>query len=83
MRTELRGEKVSQITKNAVKLSAVFHEHGNPFESPDEDKIYNLLTKAGMTKTSANDSMRRDEIGLRLRFIYLIKYKIKTFTYFD
>ncbi len=39
------------ITQNAVKLSAVFHEHGNPFESADEDEIYNLLTKEVMNET--------------------------------
>ena len=58
--------KLSRITQNAVKLSAVFHEHGNPFESNDKDEIYNLLTKAVMTKTSSNDISKRDEIGQQI-----------------
>jgi len=28
---ELTGEKLSRVTQNAAKLSAVFHQHGNPF----------------------------------------------------
>ena len=55
-----------RVTKNAVKLSAVFHEHGNPFESTDKDEIYNLLTKAVMTETATNDIIQRDEIGQQM-----------------
>uniref|UniRef100_UPI00358EE172 collagen alpha-1(V) chain n=1 Tax=Myxine glutinosa TaxID=7769 RepID=UPI00358EE172 len=60
---ELTGGKLTRIIQNAVKLSAVFHEHGNPFESADEGEIYNLLTKAVMNETATNDILRRDEIG--------------------
>ena len=63
---ELTGGKLSRITQNAVKLSAVFHEHGNPFESADEDEIYNLLTQAVMNETDSNDILRRDEIGQQM-----------------
>ena len=59
---ELRGGKLSRITQNAAKLSAVLDEHGNPFQSNAEDEIYNL-TKAVMIKTSANDIVKSDEIG--------------------
>ena len=58
-----QGGKLSCVTQNAVKLCAVFHQHGNPFESADEDEIYNLLTKAVMNETVTNDILRRDEIG--------------------
>ena len=60
---ELTGGKLSRITKNAVKLSAVFQDHGNPFESTDEDDLFNLLTKAVINETNTNDILRRDEIG--------------------
>ena len=63
---ELTGRKLTRVTQNAVKLSAVFHEHGNPFESLDEDEIYNLLTKAVMTETATNDIIQRDEIGQQM-----------------
>ena len=63
---ELTGGKLSRITQNAVKLSAVFHEHGNPFESADEDEIYNLLTQAVMNETDSNNILRRDEIGQQM-----------------
>ena len=63
---ELTGGKLTRVTQNAVKLSAVFHEHGNPFESSDEDEIYNLLTKAVMTETATNDIIQRDEIGQQM-----------------
>ena len=36
---ELTGGKLSRITKNAVKLSAVFQVHGNPFESADDNDV--------------------------------------------
>jgi len=61
-----QGGKLSCVTQNAVKLSAVFHQHGNPFESADEDEIYNLLTKAVMNETVTNDILRHDEIGQQM-----------------
>ena len=63
---ELTGGKLSRITKNAVKLSAVFQDHGNPFESVDEDDMFNLLTKAVINETNTNDILRRDEIGQQM-----------------
>ena len=48
---ELTVGKLFRVTQNAVKLSAVFHYHGNPFESADEDEIYYLLTKSVMNET--------------------------------
>ena len=62
----LQGGKLTRVTQNAVKLTAVFHEHGNPFESSDEDEKYNLLTKAVMTETATNDIIQRDEIGQQM-----------------
>jgi len=59
---ELTVGKLFRVTQNAVKLSAVFHYHGNPFESADEDEIYYLLTKSVMNETVANDILRRDEM---------------------
>ena len=35
---EFTGGKLSRVTQNAAELSAVFHQHGNPFESTDEDE---------------------------------------------
>ena len=53
--------ELSRITQNVVKLSAVFHDHGNPFESADEDEIYNLLTQAViMNETDTSDILSRD-----------------------
>ena len=43
-----------------------FREHGNPFESADEDEIYNLLTQAVMNETDTNDILQRDEIGQQM-----------------
>ena len=63
---ELTGGKLSRVAQNAVKLSAVFHQHGNPSESADEDEIYNLLTKSVMNETVTNDILRRDEIGQQM-----------------
>ncbi|KAK6182328.1 hypothetical protein SNE40_010039 [Patella caerulea] len=63
---ELAGGKLSRVTQNAVNLSAVFHQHGNPFEPADEDEIYNLLTKSVMNETVVNDILRRDEIGQQM-----------------
>ena len=63
---ELTGGKLSRVTQNAVKLSAVFHEHGNPFESTDEDEIYNLLTKEVMTETATKDIIQCDELGQQM-----------------
>ena len=63
---ELTVGKLTRVTQNAAKLSAVFHKHGNPFESLDEDEIYNLLTKAVMTETATNDIIQRDEIGQQM-----------------
>lgn len=68
---ELTGGKLSRVTQNAVKLSAVFHHHGNPFESADEDEIYNLLTKSVMNETVANDILRRDEIGQQMFEVFV------------
>ncbi len=62
----LTGGKLSRVTQNAVKLSAVFHEHGNPFESTDEDGIYNLLTKEVMAETATKDIIQRDELGQQM-----------------
>ena len=63
---ELTGGKLSRVTQNAAKLSAVFHQHGNPFESTDEDEIYNLLTKAVMDQPVTNDIIHRDKIGQQM-----------------
>ena len=63
---ELTGGKLSRVTQNAVKLSAVFHEDGYPFESTDEDEIYNLLTKEVMTETATKDIIQRDELGQQM-----------------
>ena len=68
---ELTGGKLSRVTQNAIKLSAVFHHHGNPFESADEDEIYNLLTKSVMNETVANDILRRDEIGQQMFEVFV------------
>ena len=73
---ELRGGKLSRITQNAVKLWGVFHEHGNPFKSNDEDEIYKLITKAVMTKTPANDIIKRDEIGQQQMFEGFVKERL-------
>jgi len=62
---EVTGGKLSRVTQNAVKLSAVFNQHGNPFESA-EDEMYNLLTKAVMNETATNDILHRDEIGQQM-----------------
>jgi len=63
---ELTGGKLSRVTQNAVKLSAVFYRHGNMFESADEDEIYNLLTKSVMNETVTNDILHCDEIGQQM-----------------
>ena len=63
---ELTGGKLSRVTQNAVKLSAVFRQHGNPFESVYEDEIYNLLTKLVINETVTNDIVHRDEIGQQM-----------------
>jgi len=63
---ELTGGKLSRLRQNAIKLCSVFYEHGNPFESTDEDEVYNLLTKAVMTQTATNDIIHRDEIGQQM-----------------
>ena len=60
---EITGGKLSRLTKNAIRLSAVFHQHGNPFESDTEDELYNLLTKSMMNEKATNDILCRDEIG--------------------
>jgi len=60
---ELTGGKFSCVTQNAAKHSAVFHQHGNPFKSGDDNEIYNLLTKSVMNESVTNDILCRDEIG--------------------
>ena len=55
------------MMKNARKLTDVFHEHGDPFMTPeDEDEIYNLLTQEVMNKKVSKDILERDEIGQRM-----------------
>ena len=61
---EITGGKLSRMMTNARKLPDVFHEHGDPFMTPeDEDEIYNLLTKEVMNEKVSKDILERDEIG--------------------
>jgi len=60
------GGKLSRVTQNTAKLSAVFHQHGNPFESGDEDEIYNLLTKSVKNESVNNDDLCRDKTGQQM-----------------
>ena len=63
---ELTGGGLSRMSQNAVKLSAVFLQHGNPFNSAEDDELYNLLTKAVMNETATNDILLRDQIGQQM-----------------
>ena len=63
---EFTGGKLSRVTQNAAELSAVFHQHGNPFQSTDEDELYNPLTKVVMTEPVTNDIIHHDEIGQQM-----------------
>ena len=64
---EITGGKLSRMMNNARKLTDVFHEHGDPFMTPeDEDEIYNLLTKEVMDEKVSKDILERDEIGQRM-----------------
>ena len=64
---EITCGKLSRMMKNAQKLTYVFHEHGDPFMTPeDEDEIYNLLTKEVINEKVSKDILERDEIGQRM-----------------
>ena len=62
---EITGGKLSRQAVNALKLSHVFIEHGNPFESTD-DELVNLLSKSVMSDAVTNDILQRDHIGQQM-----------------
>ena len=61
---EITSGKLSQIMKNAQKLTNVFQEHRETFmATEDEDEIYSILTKEVMNESVSKDILGRDQIG--------------------
>ena len=69
---EITGGKFSRQAENALKLCRVFHEHGNPFESLDEDELTNLLGKPIASDSMTHDILQRDHIGQKM-FLDFVK----------
>ena len=59
----MAGAKLSRISENAVKLTRVFHDHGNPFNATETNDLVNLLTQSVMRDAVTNDILQRDAIG--------------------